>query len=136
VADELDDSSILDEAVLWRRIASDWYIREPSGTRLSSAAFANGPNVDAFSICVAADAETLGHSIQQFAKNDLQARPCGVAGLTAGLVRSESQAVYRCDEPPQVAHGHVHGEKKKSLRRRLARAATRLLELDEDTTAQ
>jgi len=126
-----DDRSIGDEVLLWRRIPPLWYVSDgQGGRRLSSAAFQNYRDSDgrvhsAFSVCISCDAEEEGADPHGY----IASHPGhGVAAFSAGLARSLEQRVARVPLEGELAHGHVIGNKPKSVQKALRRGATLLIE--------
>jgi hypothetical protein len=104
-----DDASILDDAVLWRRIHPDnWQLNPDTGTfHVTSGAFQNYPKTNNMSVGLAAEMEgpeVLIKGLDGY----------GVAEFRAGHARHVcNQAVARAPEPEQPWHAHVIGEKQK-----------------------
>ena len=113
----VDDDSILDEDRLCRRINPSFIVDDEAlGKRISSQAFQNSPGTDKMSVFVKKDlgdpSEVIptGHGLAQFA---------------AKVARSLAQIIVRDKSSEQhESHAHVVGAKSKTVRSRLAEAAT------------
>lgn len=125
-----DDASIADHVALWRRINPIWVIVDHNrgGRRLSSQAFQNYPNRDAFSVCISCDAEALGASPEDLI---IGHSGYGVASFPTGLARQLEQAVVRAPLDSEIAHGHVVGKKPKSVMRAFAAQSFVLIDPEE-----
>ena len=117
-----DDSTILDEAELWRRIPPWHFVKDENvgQVRPSKAAFDNHPNGSPMSVVLAdaviesgrgPGAVLTGH--EGFA----------LAAITAGLARECQQGVAREPLPDEPAHAVVFGRKTDSVKKKLARGS-------------
>ena len=122
-----DDPSIADDVALWRRVHPAWVILDQNrgGRRLTSQAFQNYPDNDAFSVCISCDAEEIGA-----APRDLLAGHdgYGVASFSVGVARELNQGVVRVPDDRELAHGHVIGKKPKSVMRAFAARSALLIQ--------
>ena len=118
----IDDPSILDGAILWRRVPNwpSFVIQDKSAGhyRVASSAFdddADDADDDPMSIVLAGDAtlESVLKDHEDF----------GVVAFTAGFARGLGQIVVRAPEEDQPAHAKVVGRKTHGVRRAFARAA-------------
>lgn len=110
----LDDPSIGDDEILYRRINPDW-MRDGA---LTSQAFQNYPGHDAFSIHI--DGK-LGDMEASDLLDDFPGYK--LALFKAGDARALDQGVTHVPEPDDPSHGHVNGKKSKPTKRNLARIA-------------
>ena len=112
-----DDSSIQDDAELWRRVPPHQYQKEDDGSiRPSSAVFSR----TRLSVTIAEDVLTSGRSPE----NIVEEHPnFGLLGITAGNARACAQIVYRLPENDEPAHAEVSGKKTKSVKRKLLEEA-------------
>lgn len=119
----VDDPSVADAAVLWRRIPPWHFVLDENlgGFRPSSAAFENNPNGSPMSVVLADDVAASGRSPQ-----DVLAGHAGfaLAAFAAGLARECRQGVMRDPLPEEAAHALVFGEKPERVGRRIAKSAT------------
>jgi hypothetical protein len=118
-----NDTSIADEADLWRRISPIWMILDENlGVwRVSSAAFDDSRDGTPLSVLLAEVVVAGGRSAQ-----DLLSRFPGycLAAITAGIARGCGQGVARTPLPEEPAHASVFGRKTKGVKKKLAKAAT------------
>lgn len=118
----VDDSTILDEAELWRRIHPEWVVPDENtgGFRLSSAAFDDSPDGSPTSVLLVDIVRETGRD-----EEDVLAGFDGytLASVTAGDARGCKQGIARDPLPNEPAHAYVFGSKTKSLKRCLARHA-------------
>ncbi len=118
-----DDSTIGDEAALWRRVPPWHFVYDANlgRWRPSSAAFDNDPDGHPMSVVLGDQVVSEGRDT-----GDVVAGHAGfaLASLTAGLARSEGQGVTRDPLPDEPAHALVFGNKSKSVQRRLAKGAS------------
>jgi hypothetical protein len=109
-----DDASILDTAILWRRISPEWWVLDKAtgSYRLSSAAFQNKKDTNAMSVGLADEIQGIAGFIGEF-------DGYGIAAFTAGLARQDcEQLVARAPEPQQPSwHTHVIGKKTSSVKK-------------------
>lgn len=113
----VDDATIHDDDVLWRRVNYLFWERLADGWRISSEAFANSSDGSGMSVHLVdvAREEGLTH-------RDLLPDPkenWGVVALTAGQVRALRQIVVREPEPHDPSHAEVVGGKTSKVRKRL-----------------
>lgn len=114
-----DDRTIRDEDLLWRRVPPwHFFFDDNLGRdRPSSAAFDDDPDGHPMSVILASETagpESVLEGHEGFA----------LAGLTVREVRSCGLGVIRDPLPKEPAHALVVGRKTKSVRSRLARAAS------------
>jgi hypothetical protein len=116
-----DDSSIQNQADLWRRILPWHFVADENqgGLRPSSAAFENDPDAKPMSVFV----EDLVREAGKDERDVLAGhRDFALASLTAGFARQQKQGVAL--EPTDFpGHAVVFGEKTKSVRRAFAKSA-------------
>jgi len=112
-----DDSSIRDDAELWRRVPHWQYEEEEDGSiTLSSAVF----SPRRLSVTIAEDVLTSGRTPE----NIVEEFPnFGLLGITAGNARACAQIIYRLPENDEPAHAEVYGNKTKSVKRKLKEEA-------------
>lgn len=116
-----DDHTIVDGAVLWRRIHPRWVVRaDDQGNRVSSAAFDNSPDGSSTSVLLADIVTETGRSATDVL---LGFEGYGLASLTAGAARSCHQGVVRDPVEDEPAHAIVFGNKTRGNRRCLAESA-------------
>lgn len=113
-----DDSTIPDDAKLWRRIPPRWFHHDESlgRSRPAKAAFDDDPDGSPMSVVIAAealgpDAVLAGHE------------GYALAAFTAGLARACGLQITRAPTEDQPAHALAAGRKTDSVRRRLARGS-------------
>lgn len=118
----VDDPSIANDAVLWRRIHPTWKVRDDNsgGWRVTSAAFDDSRDGSPLSVLLAAVVRESGRG-----PADVLSGFTGyfLASLTAGDARRCGQGIARTPEPDEPAHASVFGRKTKSIKRKLADAA-------------
>ncbi|MEE8435807.1 MAG: hypothetical protein V3S64_13570 [bacterium] len=124
----MDDPTIKDDWMLYRRIVSDWFVpdpKTPSGRRITSQAFNDSSDGTSMSIQIEQEMENFGLTIEDILKNypDL-----GLASFSAGFARSQKQGVIRKPLDMDPAHGEVVGEKPRSIRRIFAENANIIIE--------
>ena len=117
-----DDTTIGDDAELWRRIPP-WHVvpdANRGGKRISKAAFEDHPDGSPMSVVLGQevlasgrDASSVVNGFQDFC----------LASVTAGLARSLNQGIARRPLPDEPAHAEVFGKKTDSVRKKLAKAA-------------
>ncbi|HVX60815.1 MAG TPA: hypothetical protein VHC19_09440 [Pirellulales bacterium] len=119
----IDDSSIADVAVLWRRIPPWHFVLDENIGRFrpSSAAFENHPNGSPMSVVLADEVAASGRSPQDVLAGHAR---FALAAFTAGLARQCQQGVMREPLLEEPAHAVVFGEKRKRIRQLLAKSAT------------
>lgn len=120
--DYVDDESIADDDLLWRRIPPFHFVRDENLGRLrpSSAAFEDHPNGTPMSVHIAKDAEAEGHQPEDVLEGH---ENFGLAAFTAGTARRTEQGVAKEPLPDQIAHGVVFGRKTRGRKRSLSRAS-------------
>lgn len=96
--ERLDDLSITDEALLWRRLHPTWVIANEDGSyRISSAAFKDGNHEVSVNLAeLTTPEETLAGFSQQ-----------GIAELQARIPRSLGHALVRDPAPLNPAHALI-----------------------------
>ena len=116
-----DDRTIVNVAVLWRRIHPRWIVSsEDEGGRVSSAAFDNSPDGSPTSVLLADIVAQTGRSaIQILAEFPGYA----LASLAAGQARSCRQGIARDPLSEESAHAIVFGAKTRANKRCLAKSA-------------
>jgi hypothetical protein len=121
-----DDPSIPNDSRLFRRIPADanhivWDDTAKAYT-LSTQAFRNlQKNPPAFSANLECVLQPLGLGPDAVIKDPER---YGLIALPVALVRQQGQGVERHPEPDDESHGHVVGEKPKSVAREFIRAVT------------
>ena len=117
-----DDTSIPDDAELWRRICPRWVVPDDNGggLRVSSAAFDNSNDGSPTSVLLAEIVEATDR-----APSDVLTgfEGYGLAAVTAGQARGCQQGVARDPLPEEPAHAFVFGKKTKRAKRCLAKKA-------------
>lgn len=121
-----DDPTIPDGSRLLRRIPADanHIIWSPNANAytLSSQAFRNlQKQPPAFSINIETILQESGLTPDSVIKDSAR---YGLIALPVSLVRQQQQAVERHPEPDDPSHGHVVGEKPKSVARVFIQAVT------------
>jgi hypothetical protein len=117
-----DDTSISNEAKLWRRIPHWHFIFDANLGRVrpTSAAFDDDEDGSPMSVVLADVVLESGRGPEHIlAGHDRFA----LAAITAGLARSKKQGVARDPEPDEPAHALVFGKKTGSVTRALAKGA-------------
>lgn len=115
-----DDHTIVDDAVLWRRIHPRWVVPdEDQGSRISSAAFDDSRDGSPTSVLLADVVTETGRSATDVLSG---LEGYGLASLTAGAARSCHQGVARDPVEDEPAHAIVFGNKSTGNRRCLARS--------------
>jgi hypothetical protein len=114
-----DDSTIEDDAVLWRRIFPGWwkYDFNQRDWRPTSQAFGDDPNGGPMSAYLA---EAHPGGAGDVLKNH---EDFGLVALTAGFLRSQGLIIYRNEMPGPAGHVEVAGPKTDGIRNRMAKAA-------------
>ena len=122
-----DDTSIADEAELWRRIPP-WHVvfdANVGRNRPSKAAFENDKDGSPMSVVLADIVRQSGRTAQHIvAGHDRFA----LAAFTAGLARSKQQGIARDSVPDEPAHALVFGKKTDSVSRTLAKGSKWVIE--------
>ena len=118
----LDDPSIQDSAVLWRRIPPQWWVADErsGGRRLSTQAFENSRDGSGTSVALAAET-TLEIITAGFAGY-------GIAALTAAVPRAFAQGVRRVPIDNFPGHAQIEGKKTNSVKKGLVAAALMIKE--------
>lgn len=118
-AQHVDDETILDSDVLWRRVP-DWpsfitFDKQRGHYRVTSSAFDNDRDGDPMSVFLAAitrpDDVLAGHD------------GFGIVAFTAGFVRAQGQMVFRSPDDGPPGHAKVAGPKDRRVRRAFAEVA-------------
>lgn len=112
-----DDTSILADTVLWRRIPPQHFHKETNGKiRPASAAFDDHPNGTPMSVVIASESTVeqvlAGHP--DFALVKIFARDARDLGL----------GIRRMEILEQPGHAEIFGPKSKPIKRALAKAST------------
>ncbi len=118
----VDDPTIPDSSVLWRRIPPRHFVRDENTGRMrpSSAAFEDHPNGSPMSVILGDVLLASG----RFAEDALAGHAdFALAAFAAGLARQFGQGVMREPLDDEPAHAIVFGEKPKRVGRMLAKAA-------------
>ena len=122
-----DDHTITDAAALWRRVHPSWIVRDDNagGLRVSSAAFDDSRDGSPLSVLLA---EVIAQT--QRTKQDVMAgyERYALAAITAQTARACGQGIARTPEPDEPAHASVFGQKTQSNKRKMAKAATWVIE--------
>ena len=121
MSDYADDSSIPDDAELWRRIRLDAIsVKNQDGREIpSSAAFDDSSDGTPMSVALATVLLSPGRLIEG------QRCPCGVASFMAGQARALGLRICRDDSGASYpGHAYVAGEKTRRARRALAKSCT------------
>lgn len=122
---EEDDPAILDDWRLLRRIPAqpNVFIRWDANRGrwgISSQAFRNNRNVDAFSVNLENVLLAEGLALESVV---LDPEKYALAAITAVQARQHSQTLQKKPEPNDVSHGHVTGDKPKPVQQALASVA-------------
>lgn len=112
----MNDPTIEDECVLYRRIHNEQVVPDDGGFKISSAAFGDAE----LSIHLGDELEFGGHELEAVLDNQYFRN---LAGITAALAREKDQSVFRDPQDDSLCHGIVHGKKPKSVARAFAQAA-------------
>lgn len=111
----LDDTTILNQDQLWRRINPKWIVPDENtgGVRISSAAFCDSPDKSPMSVTLGTEYLRNGGTIDA-----LKVRYPGyhLASLTAGQVRDKKQIVTRDSTEEDKCHAVVFGKKTASVK--------------------
>lgn len=117
---QIDDSSISDDADLWRRIPPEMIIFDENlgDYRPTSQAFSDGSGGGSMSVYLGPEVRASGRSPEQV----LKAFPgYALAVFSAGLARKHGQGVRRDPLPEEPAHALVVGRKTKAVQKAFAR---------------
>lgn len=96
--ERVDDLSITNDALLWRRLHPIWVIQNDDGSyRVSSAAFKDGQHEVSVNL---AALTTIEDTLAGFPDR-------GIAELQAGIPRSLGHALVRDPEPDNPAHALI-----------------------------
>jgi hypothetical protein len=119
----IDDTTIADDAELWRRIHPNHIVRNDSlgGRRISRAAFTDSTDGTSMSVVIGEVVVSSGRDPQSVIGGR---EGFSLAAITAGLARTLGQGVVRRPLPEEPAHAEVFGKKTRSVQRSLAKAAT------------
>ena len=117
-----DDPSILDSAVLWRRIPPWHCVRDENFdvVRPSSAAFENHPDGSPMSVLRAEIVQRTGRNAEDTLAGHTD---YALSAFTAGLARHYKQVVAPEPQDDEPAHAVVFGKKTKSVRKALAKGS-------------
>ena len=117
-----DDATILDDAILLRRVPPWHFLFDENLNRWrpKSAAFDDHPNGTPMSVSLKEVMEREGRTVSDAVSGH---SGFGLVGFTAGLARRCEQGVARDPLPDNAAHAVVFGPKPKSVQRKLAIAA-------------
>ncbi len=117
-----DDPTILDGAILWRRIPTWHFVYDANLQRWrpSSAAFDNDPDGGPTSVILADEVLAAGGDAASVLVGHTG---FALAAVKAGDARACGQGIARDPLPEQRAHALLFGAKPKSVQRRLAKAA-------------
>lgn len=121
-----DDPSILDEDLLWRRIAQEHWVKDPKvegGYRISSAAFENSSDGSGMSVTNGTEALRNGRSTSTIFESYSIAKCLLIAEFTAGLARNLSQGITRSSTPEDPEHSNVNGKKTRGVKNRLRKGS-------------
>ena len=119
----VDDPTIGDDAVLWRRVFPAWIVPDQNagGLRVSSAAFDDSKDGTPLSALLAEIVAQTGRTAQHvLAGYDGYA----LAAIAAGVARHHAQGIAKTPEPDEPAHVSVFGPKTTSNKRGMAKVAT------------
>ena len=121
-ADYEDDSTIADDAELWRRIPPRHIVPDNTngGVRISKAAFEDHPNGSPMSVTLAKESLAAGRGAYALLIGHIDF--C-LASITAGTARSLKQGIMRKPLVDDPAHAEVFGKKTDSVRKKLSKAA-------------
>ncbi len=117
-----DDPTILDDAVLWRRIPP-WHVVPDDNLgvmRPSSAAFKDSPDGSSMSVFLAELVERDGRKAEDALVGHTD---YALSAFGAGLARRCKQGVASDPQPDEPAHAVVFGTKTKSISRALAKGS-------------
>jgi hypothetical protein len=112
-----DDTTVLDDAVLWRRVHHLFWQQVQGGWRISSGAFDNASDGSGMSVHLADIAVVEDRSLESLLPDP--ADEFGMVALTANHVRKQSQIIVREPEPDDPTHAEVIGLKPTKVRKRL-----------------
>jgi len=118
-----DDTTILDDAELWRRMPPLHVVPDKNrgGKRISSAAFTDHPNGTPMSVVLGQDLLEAGRDAYSVIVG--HDNFC-LASVTAELARSLEQGIVRRPLNDEPAHAEVFGRKAAGVRKQFAREAT------------
>ena len=116
-----DDSTISNDAILWRRIHPAWIVADDNtgSLRVSSAAFDNSSDGTPTSVHLETVATAYGISADAILESF---SGFGMASLTAGIARLVNQTVLPAPRNNDPSHGFIAGAKTKGVKKSLARA--------------
>jgi hypothetical protein len=119
--DYADDLSILNIAVLWRRVPPRHFFFDDNLGRMrpSKAAFYDHPDGSPMSVVLADDVLESGRQPVDILVDH---EGFALAAITAGLAREKKQGVARDPLPEEPAHAIVFGKKTSSATRAFAKA--------------
>lgn len=116
-----DDSTVKDDAILWRNIPPWHFVRDENGQiRASSAAFSNDKDGSPMSVSLADVARVAGRSPDDM----IEFLPgFALSQFVAALARRCDQGIARDPNLENPAHALVFGRKTKAIQRKLAKGA-------------
>ena len=117
-----DDVTVLDDALLWRRVHEDFWERVEGGWRISSSAFDNSSDGSGMSVHLEAVAVAEGVLLERLLPEPQE--QYGVVVLTPACVRTNRQIIVREPEPDDPTHAEVIGSKPTKVRKRLRDGAS------------
>ncbi|GAB4135358.1 MAG: hypothetical protein Tsb009_01510 [Planctomycetaceae bacterium] len=122
MSDLIDDSSIPDEAILWRRIPPNWVVFDQKTNQLrpSSQSFDNHRDGSGMSVVLANEVIANGRSEENVLEGH---EGFGLVAINAGLARKLNQKIVRDPLPDEPAHMEICGDKTKGVKKAFARAA-------------
>jgi len=120
----VDDPTIGDDEELWRRIPQYWIDEDPftGDARIQSPAFDDPRDGTPMSVYLGSVVRAAGLGPESVLMPGF-----ALAAVTTGTARENGLGIHRAPLPDQPAHAEVFGTKTKSVKRRLARAATWLV---------
>ncbi len=115
-AEDADDLTIPDDAVVWRRVPPYHVIYDDNlgRHRPTSDAFKDDPDGEPMSVALADSCDEPATVLQGH-------EGFALAGMTAGFLRQHSQKIVRKPTPEEPWHAVVIGKKTDSLRKKLAK---------------
>ena len=121
-SDYIDDPTIEDNMLLWRRIPPDHVIFDANEGRLrpTSAAFADHTNGTPMSVVLGQEVIDDGRTPESVLEGH---EGFGLVSFTADLARINRQGIMRKPQSTEPAHAEVFGRKTKGVKRALAKGA-------------
>jgi len=112
-----DDSTIPDDAVVWRYVIPQWIVPgdDGNGFRPSTAAFDDSSDGDPMSAILATPGRDPRTAVPATCPD------AGVVAFSAGFLREVGMELEREPEPTERDHIVVRGAKTRSVRKKLAR---------------